>query len=313
MNNRRIFFVLVIIALLGFMAIPNASADTTTEQYFEGTITEYFNDYDEFGFPIPEATIEFDLVEGLVEIEFGWKPFKYDMDAFMFFDGLWVPWWEMNLNTAGCPERDIYFAEAGHYTLDLDFWAPQIYEPWNMEPPDELDWWVVIRQPPEGDKTTTGVVHTFPKVPRRVHELNHPRSETVINYPKQCISHYSLDDVWGFATHEFLANEAHIVGLFTIWTDPMWFDSDKEAKAWLDSWSYDIYIDGDPLESLTHVNDGPIRKDHAQGVYYKRTPHGVFRAGELVSLIGTEEHTYEIVAYFDGVEMWDFESYFYLL
>ena len=139
MNKRRILFVLVICALLGFMAIPNASADTTTEQYFEGTITEYHNYYDEIGNPVPEATIEFDLVEGLVEIEIGWKPFKCDMDGYMFFEGIWVPWWEMNLNTFGTPERDIYYAQAGHYTLDLEFWVEQIYEPWNIEPPEELD------------------------------------------------------------------------------------------------------------------------------------------------------------------------------
>jgi hypothetical protein len=299
------------------MAIPNASADTTTEQYFEGTITEYYNYYDEFGNPVPEATIEFDLVEGLVEIEFGWKPFKCDMDAFMFFEGIWVPWWEMNLNTFGTPERDIYDAQAGHYTLNLEFWVEQIYEPWNIEPPDELDWWIIIRQPPEGDEKTTGVVHAFPKIPRRVGEIFHPKSETIMNYPKQCISHISLNDVWGFATHEFLANEAHIVGLFTLWIDPddpyFGFASDKEAKAWLDSWSYEILIDGDPLESLTHVNDGPIRKDHTLGVYYKRTSHGVFHAGELASLIGIGYHTYEITAYFNGWEAWYSDSYFWLL
>ncbi|MFW9812514.1 MAG: hypothetical protein ACFFF9_08655 [Candidatus Thorarchaeota archaeon] len=314
MTKQRIFLVLVICAILGFMAVPNARADTITEQYFEGTITEFYNYYDEYGNPVPEATIEFDLDEGLVEIEFGWKPFKFDMDAYMYMDGMWIPWWEIDLATAGNPERDIYYADAGHYTLDLEFWVAQLYEPWNMAPPDKTDWWVIVRQPPEGDERTGGTVHAFPHVPRRMHENNLPMSETNIVYPKQVISHISLNDMTGYATHEFLANEAHVVGLFAYGINPAYFESDKETKAWLDSWTYSIYIDGQPLESLTQVKDGPIRKDHTNGLYYKRYEHGIFNAGELAGLIGTGEHTYRIVEYQYGVETgWFFESYFCLV
>ncbi len=300
MKKKNIFFVLAICALLGFMTIPNARADSTL--FFEGTITEFYNgDY------VPEVTIEFELAEGLVEIEFGWKPFKGDMDAYMYYEGAEIPWWEMFLATAGCPERDIYPAQAGHYSLELEWWVDQA-----MEPPAELDWWVIIRQPPEGDKTTTGGVHAFPKTPRTVNMIDHSRSETVLNYPKQCISYFSLAP-WIYNTQHFLASEAHIVGLFTNSVDPLEYESDKEAKADLDSWTYSHFIDGVPLESLTHVDDGPIRKDHMRNVYYKRIEHGVFRAGELASLIGTGKHTYKLIEYSDGEVTWVFEWDFWLV
>jgi hypothetical protein len=179
-----------------------------------------------------------------------------------------------------------------------------------MEPPAELDWWVVVRQPPEGDERTNGGVHAFPKTPRTVNRIYHPRSSALLNYPKQCISFISL--LW-YDTQEFLANEAHIVGLFTNEFDPADFGSDKETKAFMNSLTYSHFIDGTPLEDLTHVNDGPIRKDHMFNVYYKRIEHGVFRAGELASLIGTGQHTYKMIEYFDGVQIDWFEMDFWLL
>jgi hypothetical protein len=288
---KALLLVFSISCILGIAAISTSNLSVVaTQPTFEltipGTITEYYNEPEW----TPEAVVVFDLPEDWTRIELSWEPYG-DLDAILFDSDFQDVAWLM---TWAEPEHAYFYATGGTYYLLINWWEYQ-----GIEPPEQIDYVVHVESPAENPRSNGGA-NSFTACPRQAYWWSDnlkPSHRDPIYYDWRIINMWSTLP----GHNRFNAEEAFSVGLFTIGTGPTM--SWQEFLDFRDANEVFHWIDGIPLEDLTHIRIGPAHKHHFHGYllgYYWRVESGTFVKGELAELIGLGIHTYHMEWYQDG-------------